>query len=512
MSSNQTLAASLSPEEQTNLLEALMSDVSVNRVPQVGDVLEGTVVSMGKGEVLVDYGGKSEAVIQGRELIDLSEDASEEEMKEGDTVLAIVLRQEDTEGRAVLSIRRARAEKKWREMHDKFENKEPVRLMVVQPNKGGLIVNAEGLQGFVPISQLGPQHYPSSIQKGPGFADAAIAYLTKFVGEEFEAQIIEFERETNRLILSERILLERTQGLDPTEELNFKVGDEMEGSVVAIKDFGIFVDLGTTSGLVHISEMSWDRINHPGDLMKIGDMAKVKVIGIEEGGRRVSLSIKQLSMNPWQAIADKYNIGDVVPGQVTKIVDYGAFIQLELGFDGLVHISELSPFHVKDPADILQEGQEDNFKIILLDKDAQRLGLSYRQANPQHFMEGGKFFKQAPQSSHRPDSEGEEEGAEMGEAAATIEPKEATSVVEASAVETTPVEEKSTAPKVDKDTAVAELEKLEGVGPAMAEKLYDAGYDGIQAVADATPAQLSLIPGVRMATAEKLLKNAQELS
>lgn len=503
-------------DPKQKLFEDLMENISIKRVPHQGDVLEGTVVAVSKGEVLVEYGGKSEAVIQGRELIDLSDGGAqeEEEITEGDRILAIVLSEEDAEGRAVLSIRRARAEKKWREMHQKFNDKEPVRLMVVQPNKGGLIVNAEGLQGFVPISQLGPAHYPSNIQKGPGFADAAIAYLTKFVGEEFEAQIIEFERDTNRLILSERVLLERTQGLKPIDELNFDVGDEMSGKVVAIKDFGVFVDLGTTSGLVHISEMSWDRINHPGDLVKIGDDVNIKVIGIEEGGRRVSLSMKQLSSNPWKTIADKYQIGDVIQGLVTKIVDYGAFVQLENGFDGLVHISELSPFHVKDPADILQEGQEDNFKIILLDRDGQRLGLSYRQANPELFVEGGKFFKSAPQSSKKAvyqnnlDKESNQDDKEDKKAESSQEQKKETALAADSVStekEPTPVEV-----QISKEEALPILEQLDGVGPAMAEKLYQAGYETPQKINESTVAQLSLVPGVRMATAEKLQKAVQD--
>ncbi len=500
--------------ERYQLFTELLDQMTTNNAPAVGDVVEGTVVALTKGEALVDFGAKSEGVIQGRELVDLT---SDDPLAVGSKILAIVLFSEDEEGRAILSVRRARAEKKWREMKDKFENKTQVDVVVVQPNKGGLIVNAEGLQGFVPISQLGPAHYPSKIAKGPGFSDAAIAYLTQFVGEEFQTEIIEFERETNRLILSERTYLQHTQGFRPQEELDFKVGDTVKGKVVAIKDFGIFVDLGSASGLVHISEMSWDRVNHPGDLVKIGEDVSVKVIGIEEGARRVSLSMKQLSENPWVKVAERYSIGQVVKGKVTKIVDYGAFVQLEPGFDGLVHISELSSFHVKDPADVLQEGQEADFKIILLDKDGQRLGLSFKQANPEPLTpppgttekEPSAKTEEAPRT-HRV-SAAPTPAVETVPAAVTEVPPVVEAVAEkkAAPVEQAPevVEE---VPSVDKDTAIASLTDLDGVGPAMAEKLYDAGYQTIEKISSSTISELSLIPGVRMATAEKIQKSAIE--
>ncbi|OIP94813.1 hypothetical protein AUK40_06685 [Candidatus Wirthbacteria bacterium CG2_30_54_11] len=495
--------------ERYQLFTELLEQMTTNNAPSVGDVVEGTVVALSKGEALVDFGAKSEGVIQGRELVDLT---SDDPLAVGSSILAIVLFSEDEEGRAILSVRRARAEKKWREMKDKFDNKTAVDVVVVQPNKGGLIVNAEGLQGFVPISQLGPAHYPSKIAKGPGFSDAAIAYLTQFVGAEFQTEIIEFERETNRLILSERTYLQHTKGFRPQEELDFKVGDTVKGKVVAIKDFGIFVDLGSASGLVHISEMSWDRVNHPGDLVKIGEDVSVKVIGIEEGARRVSLSMKQLSENPWVKVAERYSIGAVVKGKVTKIVDYGAFVQLEPGFDGLVHISELSSFHVKDPADVLQEGQEADFKIILLDKDGQRLGLSFKQANPEPLTPSAgtpTVEKKHTAKAEEPTSAvptPEQEPTPVVENAPAVEAEKIEAAPEKAVQAEAPVVPEE--PAVDKGEAVQSLTELDGVGPAVAEKLYDAGYQTVEKISSSTISELSLIPGIRMATAEKIQKSA----
>ncbi len=493
----------------------LLQQTKTTQTPDVGEVIEGVVVGMNKGEALVDFGGKAEGIVQGKELVDSSMD---DDISIGGKILAIVLIPEDEEGRAILSIRRARAERKWREMKDRFEDKSPVKVTIVQPNKGGLIVNAEGLQGFVPISQLGPTHYPSNIQKGPGFADAAIAYLTQFIGQGFDTQIIEYERGTNRLILSERVLLQRTKGFEPLEDLDFKVGDGVSGKVVAIKDFGVFVDLGKASGLVHISEMSWDRVNHPGDIVKVGQTVEVKVIGIDEGGRRVSLSMKQLSDNPWIKLSSKYQMGQVIKGIVTKIVDYGAFVQLEAGFDGLVHISELSPFHVKDPADVLQEGQEAKFKIILLDRDNQRLGLSYRQANPDLFPES----EDKDEAKDKPvDAKAEtpvEAKAAAPVAAVAAEPvvKAVEPVVAEVKAEEAPkpkakaaIPEKAKPSDEDKQTAIKELMLLDGVGEVVAGKLFDAGYNSIVKVASSSVAELSLIPGIRMASADKIKKAAE---
>lgn len=509
MSNTEPAVQPVDPKYQ--LFEDLLALSKNRQMPTEGEVIDGIVVAINKGEALIDYGGKAEGIVQGRELVDGS---LEDPIQVGATILAVVMQPEDEEGRAVLSIRRARAERKWREMNDKFESKQPVRISVVQPNKGGLIVNAEGLQGFVPISQLGPLHYPSKIQKGPGFADAAIAYLTQFTGEEFDTQIIEYERETNRLILSERVLLQRTGGFEPLEELDFKVDNEVDGKVVAIKDFGVFVDLGTASGLVHISEMSWDRVNHPGDLVKMGQDVRVKVIGIDEGGRRVSLSMKRLSLNPWVKIAKKYELGQVVKGVVTKIVDYGAFVQLQTGFDGLVHISELSTQHVNDPADVLQEGQEGEFKIILLDHDNQRLGLSYRQVTDPdvprvkgHEAEARKENAVDDVADAASPVEVSSPVEEAPTVAKKINKKVIEKVVEVAAVVPAVVAE----PVVDREAAIAELSTLPSIGAEKAASLVSAGFPSIERLAKASVAEISLIPGFRMASAEKVVLAAAEM-
>ncbi|HDS11758.1 MAG TPA: S1 RNA-binding domain-containing protein [Candidatus Wirthbacteria bacterium] len=513
------ISASLKQEEELEgeqqLFAKLLAESEIKSVLQEGEVIEGEIVAITKGEVLVNFGGKAEGVIQGKDLAFCKDEESDIQM--GASVLAVVLVPEDDEGRAVLSFRKARAERKWREMEKKFKEKAPVSVTVVQPNKGGLIVNAEGLQGFVPISQLGPDHYPSTIQKGPGFADAAIAYLTQFVGSSFEALIIEYERENNRLILSERLLLQQIKGVKPLEEFEFKVGDAVTGKVVAIKDFGVFVDLGITSGLVHISEMSWDRVNHPGDLVRIGDDLEVKVIGIEEGGRRVSLSMKQLLNNPWARVANKYSLGQTVQGTVTKIVDYGAFVQIEPGFDGLVHISELSSLHVKDPADILKEGKECDFKIILLDVDQQRLGLSYKQAN----IEQGIFDdNQEPLPEPPPGAETKSPASleDSNQVVVSEEELKESNAPEVESVDTDvdSQEQAATAPdaieetaEIDPEQVIQDLTAIEGVGPKVAEKLIDNGYRSIAQVAEASIAALSLIPGLRRASADKI-KTAAE--
>jgi len=272
-----------------------------------------------------------------------------------------------------------------------------------------------------------------------------------------------------------------------------------------------------TSGLVHISEMSWDRVNHPGDLVRIGDDLEVKVIGIEEGGRRVSLSMKQLLNNPWARVANKYSLGQTVQGTVTKIVDYGAFVQIEPGFDGLVHISELSSLHVKDPADILKEGKECDFKIILLDVDQQRLGLSYKQAN----IEQGIFDdNQEPLPEPPPGAETKSPASleDSNQVVVSEEELKESNAPEVESVDTDvdSQEQAATAPdaieetaEIDPEQVIQDLTAIEGVGPKVAEKLIDNGYRSIAQVAEASIAALSLIPGLRRASADKI-KTAAE--
>ncbi|HET9346309.1 MAG TPA: 30S ribosomal protein S1 [Candidatus Limnocylindrales bacterium] len=365
--------------EPTTMEELLAEQDSEIKSFKHGDVVEGNVVRIDKDEILVDIGAKSEGVVSNRELYGRHAE-SQPQLNIGDTVLVYVLQPESQEGHAVLSLRRAGLERKWRSMQEQFEAGVIIEAPVIDHNKGGLIVDC-GIRGFVPISQI--VDFPRRPQNDqPRDAAQEIAEkLQPFVGRKLRLKILEVNRKANRLILSEKVALyeERREKRDELFS-SLQVGQKVSGTVRSIAPFGVFIDLGGIDGLVHKSELSWNKVNNPEAGYKVGDEVEAEVIDINHERGRISLSIRRLQPDPWHSTVAAFKVGDVIDGTVTKLVNFGAFVRVRDGLEGLIHISELSHQRVAHPGDVVHEGQTLKLKIISLDSERHRLGLSLKQA------------------------------------------------------------------------------------------------------------------------------------
>jgi small subunit ribosomal protein S1 len=333
-----------------------------------GDVVSGKVVRIDKDEVLVDIGYKSEGVIPSNELsIRKSVDPSEE-VSLGDDVDALVLTKEDQEGRLILSKKRARFEKAWRRIETAAESGEPVEGKVIEVVKGGLILDL-GVRGFLPASLV-------DIRR--------VQNLDEFMSQTLECKVIELNRSRNNVVLSRRAVLEEERK-EVREQIlgNLEPGQVVEGKISNIVDFGAFVDLDGIDGLIHISELSWSHVNHPSEILGIGDTVSVKVLDIDRDRQRISLGLKQTQEDPWQKVLNEYGEGDTLDGTVTKVVQFGAFVQILPGVEGLVHISELAQHHVESPGEVVAPGDEVRVKILEVDEERRRLSLSVKRVEGQ---------------------------------------------------------------------------------------------------------------------------------
>ncbi len=333
-----------------------------------GDVVTGHVVRIDNDEVLVDIGYKSEGVIPVGELsIRKSVDPSDE-VSLGEEVDALVLTKEDQDGRLILSKKRARFEKAWRRIEAAAESGEPVEGGVIEVVKGGLIIDL-GVRGFLPASLVDIRRVPN---------------LDEYMGQTIECKVIELNRSRNNVVLSRRAVLEEQRKEDRERILDrLQPGQIVEGTISNIVDFGAFVDLDGIDGLIHISELSWSHVNHPSEILSIGDTVSVKVLDIDRQRQRISLGLKQTQEDPWQRVVDTYNIGDELEGNVTKVVTFGAFVEILDGVEGLVHISELAQHHVDNPREIIQPGDPVRVKILEIDSERRRLSLSIKRVEGQ---------------------------------------------------------------------------------------------------------------------------------
>jgi small subunit ribosomal protein S1 len=335
---------------------------------QEGDVVTGHVVRIDNDEVLVDIGYKSEGVIPANELsIRKSVDPSDE-VSLGEEVDALVLTKEDQDGRLILSKKRARFEKAWRRIEAAADSGEPVQGAVIEVVKGGLIIDL-GVRGFLPASLVDIRRVPN---------------LDEYMGQAIECKVIELNRSRNNVVLSRRAVLEEQRKEDRERILDrLQPGQVVEGTISNIVDFGAFVDLDGIDGLIHISELSWSHVNHPSEILNIGDLVSVKVLDIDRQRQRISLGLKQTQEDPWQRVVDTYNIGDELEGTVTKVVTFGAFVEILDGVEGLVHISELAQHHVDNPREIIQPGDPVRVKILEIDSERRRLSLSIKRVEGQ---------------------------------------------------------------------------------------------------------------------------------
>jgi len=368
-------------QNQVKLTEYLDSLEEPPKTFKRGQIITGKIVKILKGEVLVDVGGRAEGVVSGRET---KHEGEKPEFKERDEVLVYVIKGENELGQIELSIRRTGTARKWFMLTKAETNDEPVKVSVIEANTGGVIVDiGGGLRGFVPTSQLEHSRiYPLGGYSNKKDADKELqTKLAELIGQELEVKVIEIDREKNRVIFSEKKVTNSGE-LDKREATltRVKVGDQLEGEITGIAPFGLFVNAEGLEGLVHLSEISWDKVVNPADFHNVGDKVKVQIIGIEDGGKRVAYSIKRLLEDPWDQIVKDYKVGQRVIGEITKIVDYGAFVRIGDGLNGLVHISELSDKLVRNPEKIVELGKSYELEIISISKEERHLGLSLKRA------------------------------------------------------------------------------------------------------------------------------------
>jgi ribosomal protein S1 len=353
-----------------------------------GDIIDGVVVRVDPDEVLVDVGSKSEGVIAAREL-GTHGDPDMVELHAGDLIKVFVLQPENEDGNVVLSLRRARAESVWLKAQDKQTSGEPMEADVREQNKGGLIVNIMGLRGFLPTSQV---------------ARAYSSNLEELVNQRISVKIIEVNRKRNRLIVSQKAAYDEDRARQRSELFErLKVGDVVRGKVSGLTSYGAFVNLGGADGLIHISELSWDRIGSVADVLQVGQEVRVKVIKLDPEQARISLSMRQLSEDPWEQVTTRFRPGAIVEGEVTKIKKYGAFLQLGDGVEGLLHISELSWDHVERVEDVVQVGQPLRVKVLQADETRRRISLSLKQVEEPR--EGGQEPEPVAASYPEPEPE-----------------------------------------------------------------------------------------------------------
>jgi len=348
-------------------MEKHLADESLTAFPKPGDTLKGFVIAVGRNEVRIDVNGVAVGIVRGPEL------DPNLHLTAGDEVEATVLDTDNEFGELELSLKGADRKKSWEKLRELFTSAAVVPVKVLEANKGGLIVRVEGVAGFLPVSQLSPENYP---RVAGGEKQRILEKLKSIVGTTLDVKVIDVNEEGDKLIVSEKAVWETKQ---ESVLSKYKVGDKVEGDVTAVTDFGAFVRFEQNlEGLVHISEIAWQRIDHPRDVLNVGDHVRAEIINIE--GSKIFLSMKKLVDDPWKNVGDRFKVGQNVKGRVLKINPFGLFVELDPDIHGLAHISELSNKPVKDVNEIARVGDEFDFRIVSIDPENHRLGLSLRKA------------------------------------------------------------------------------------------------------------------------------------
>jgi len=422
-----------------------------------GDVVKGKVVRIDKDEVLVDIGYKAEGVIPSNELSIRKSVDPHDEVELGEEIDALVLTKEDSEGRLILSKKRARFEKAWRKIEVAADSGEPVEGSVIEVVKGGLILDL-GVRGFLPASLV-------DIRR--------VHNLDEFMGQTLECKVIELNRSRNNVVLSRRAVLEEERK-EVREQIlgRLEPGQVVEGKISNIVDFGAFVDLDGIDGLIHISELSWSHVNHPSEVVSIGDTVRIKVLDIDRDRQRISLGLKQTQEDPWQRVINTHRSGDVLEGTVTKVVAFGAFVEILPGVEGLVHISELADHHVENPSEVVEPGSKLNVKILEIDEERRRLSLSIKRVEGQNMAMAGL---------------GEQIAQAEGQATETAE---STETAEATESETAEPAEAGEPPEAAEPAETAEVQPDAPTG-TMAAAFADAASVAAASAAEAEPAPVA---------------------
>jgi small subunit ribosomal protein S1 len=361
-------------KKMLSMEDLLKSDKAPEIVlPEPGTIVEGSVITINKKDVLVDLGGISVGIIAGKEAVDSA--GTINDLGEGDEVSAFVLEPENDEGLVVLSLRKASQKRTWNRFVEIHDNKEVIDVKVNDANKGGLLVEVDGIKGFIPVSQLAPLNYPRV-----NGADSAkiLARLKKLVGKSISVRVINIDHATKKLILSEKAAFadKRHTALE-----KLKVGDVVKGTISGVVNFGIFVTFNGLEGLVHISEIAWGHVDNPGNYGKLGDEIEVKIIGIE--GEKISLSLKQMSEDPWNEISKDYKEGQKIKGKITRLTDYGAFVEITRDINGLIHVNEIERLKDEMPEVKIEKDEEIEATIVNIDADNHRIGLSILGVKPE---------------------------------------------------------------------------------------------------------------------------------
>ena len=376
--------------EQSNnnnqTMESLLQeqDLSVD-LPQAGEIRTGIIASISPSQVLVSIGAKSEGVVSGRELEQLTAE-EREALKVGQEVHVFVVNPEDANGNVVLSLKRAQEQISWDNVERLLSSDEVVESKIMGFNKGGLIVGVEGLRGFVPSSQI------SALRRSQSTGDTPEQRWQKMINQPITVRVIEVDRERRRLILSER-----AASTESRQSIKERVIDELEegkvytGRVTSLANFGAFININGADGLVHLSELSWEHIDHPREVLEVGQEVKVKVINVDKDKKRIGLSVRALQEDPWRARVEKYSVGQLVEGVITRLTKFGAFARLEGDIEGLIHISEIAEHRIEHPKEVLKEGEVKSLRVIRIDPEQHRIGLSLRKVDSAAFAD--KDFK-----------------------------------------------------------------------------------------------------------------------
>ncbi len=367
-------------------MESLLQEQELNvDLPQAGEIRTGTVASITPSEILVSIGAKSEGIVSGRELDQLTAE-EREALKVGEEVHVYVLNPEDDRGNVVLSLKRAQEQISWDNVERMMANDEVVESKILGFNKGGLIAGVEGLRGFVPSSQI------SAMRRSQSTGDTPEQRWQKMIGQPITVRVIEVDRERRRLILSERAAsTESRQSIKERVIEELEEGKVYTGRVTSLANFGAFININGADGLVHLSELSWEHIDHPREVLEVGQEVKVKVINVDKEKKRIGLSVRALQEDPWRARVEKYSVGQLVEGVITRLTKFGAFARLEGDIEGLIHISEIAEHRIEHPKEVLKEGEVKSLRVIRIDPDQHRIGLSLRKVDSAAFAD--KDFK-----------------------------------------------------------------------------------------------------------------------
>ena len=384
------------PISQNNQsMEALLENEAFNvELPQAGEIRQGTIASINATQILVSIGAKSEGVISGREL-EVIDSEDRDAFEVGQEIPVFVVNPEDANGNVVLSFKRAQEQMAWVSVEELLESDDVIESKVLGYNKGGLIVGVHSLRGFVPASQI------SAMRRSQAVGDTPEQRWAKMIGDPISVRIIEVDRDRRRLILSERAASsESRQSIKERVIEELEEGKTYTGRVTSLADFGAFVNINGADGLVHLSELSWERIQHPNEILEVGQEVKVKVINVDREKKRIGLSLRALSDDPWRTRIEKFSVGQLVEGVITRLTKFGAFARLEGDIEGLIHISEISETRIEHPKEALKEGEVVALRIIRIDPEQHRIGLSLRKVDSAAFAD--KDFKMLVKEAEMP--------------------------------------------------------------------------------------------------------------